>query len=1113
MSFAGLSAVYPPVSNGAGAAAPSSHRFVPHNFQYNGRVALALLPSLGVLAGYGGNAVAAALALGLMSTYILDALRFKEGAFLAAWLTMAAANMAMIFSQLLLKSEASGPLTLLIFLLNALTLFLAGLWASVQFRFVQLQYPGVVIAFEKMLMAGCLPVAAAVITWGVAAGTGMSNACFFLAALLCGLYYLFGLPLPSSFHLGGRGRIAMGGSKPKTHTLQDAGDGFAAFVLVTGLPVAVYLATHWAVIFSWVHIWSLLLLGSAPLVFVCSLQNGLWWLGEGRAVAALRRVVLLASLAVFLAALEERVVFHSFNQYIRLTAPWNYLAVTACMYGVAALVLLHFGGSLGEETEGMLVGPLLMVSAAVGALAGGLPMWMLPAPLLAASGLAMFYDTRSLRDYLLFVAGTLATGGWFLWQHFWFLDISLDGVPLKTICVLVLAAMLPAAMLPGLLYSDSPKAALSTMLLLQAGLVAALEERLYSGDHEEVTYNVHSMYPAWLVGATSALGLTVARHLHVSAAIGDLPAWALQCIYAAKLAMLVLPEARLTVPLLGLLLAASPPLLLRGGGIKRDHPGRDRPRRLRPWQGLGLAAAVLTAVAAARFAVFDIAQFVLDRRPSEALMAGLLLLLCALGCLPMVQRYYPHSQQAKRALLLAVALSALLMLLRPPLPIRGGAECPDLPFGLCPRLWDKEHAPEHEMDDVAVWGDGLRRRTHWPLWLMTLAAFLGLCAVTQTSGGAVGALVRTAQAAGAAASVAAYLALEFFPGLPLVQIVILVGALLAALFLVLLQLPVPGASALMPLLGTAWAAGLPLALLAQAASPLPPLPETAERLLPDSTRELDEERRDAIWTAVLAVYAAESLLLAFSLKLRVSAALAGHRGPRPAAPAAAAALGLDDASFHRAASFLGQCMPTYGAAPGMGRPALKGVAGAALQRLAQDGLAWVPTCCNLATLLCFGLCLALNFQVSGGTPAVILLLSPVLLLLAQDPLLLRFLEDRRRYAPPVAAVVAYLCGTSLWQLADEAGELGLSGGLGGYLAKNAACLLATLPCQVLLLRWLWSKRQAPILRLLALAPLNLLALWATDMDEVKVSAGVGLAAATAQLLSAQQSQRVGAALI
>lgn len=89
---------------------------------------------------------------------------------------------------------------------------------------------------------------------------------------------------------------------------------------------------------------------------------------------------------------------------------------------------------------------------------------------------------------------------------------------------------------------------------------------------------------------------------------------------------------------------------------------------------------------------------------------------------------------------------------------------------------------------------------------------------------------------------------------------------------------------------------------------------------------------------MLAVYAAESLLLAFSLKLRVSAALAGHRAPRPAAPAAAAALGLDDASFHRAASFLGQCMPTYAAAPGAGRPLKVGDQGGSLQGSWLGGL-------------------------------------------------------------------------------------------------------------------------------------------------------------------------------
>ncbi|EFN59471.1 expressed protein [Chlorella variabilis] len=1059
MSSYGLSG-WPGAGNGStGSLGRSSTRFVPHDFRYNGRVAMALLPSLVVLAGFGGNAVSAALAVGLMATYILDALRYKEGAFMASWLTMGAANLAMIFSTLLLKSEASIPLTLLIFVLNGMSLFLAGLWASLQFRFVQLQYPGVVIAFEKMLIAGCLPVAAAVQTWGMVSGVGMSNSAFFLAGLLCALYYFFGLPLPSSFHLGTKPKIATGGARPKTHTLQDSADGFAAFVLVTTLPVAVYLATHWAVIFQWVHLWSVLLLASGPLVFVTSLK--------------------------------------------------------ACMYGVAALVLLHCSGSLGGDVEGMLVGPLLMLSAAVGALAAGLPLWMLPAPLLAASGLAMFYDTAALRDYLLFVAGALATGGWFVWHHFWFLDIELEGVHLKLLCGLVVAAMAPAALAPGLLYSDAPKGALGAVLLAQAALVCWLEERLYAGDHQEVTYNLHAMYPPWLVMATSALGLAAARHLQSASAIGDVASYVLQCAYAAKLSMLLLPEARLTVPVLGLLLAASPPLLLHRVGADRrvelDHPGRERRRRLKPWQGVGLAAAVVLAVVAARFAVFDIARFVLDRRPSEALVAGLLVLCMALGCLPLVQRYYPHSQGAKRTLLLATALAALLVLLRPPLPIRGGAECPPgLPLGLCPRLWDAGHVPDHELDDVAVWGDGLRRRTHWPLWLMLGSAFLGLSAMTQpgASGGAVGPLLRAGQAAGSASLAAAYLALEFFPGLPMLQVIILVTALVAALFLVLLQLPVPGGGTIMPALGAAWAAGLPLALLVASAADLPELPEAAERLLPDSEKELDDERRDAIWAAVMAVYAAESLLLAFALKLRVAAALAGQRGPRPSAPAAAAALGLDDASFHKAASFLGQCMPAFVQSPGSGRPGLKGAGGMALQRLSQDGLSWVPTCCNMVALLCFGLCLALNIQVTDGVPVAILLLAPILLLLAQDPLLLRWLEDRRRYVPPCAAVTAYLAAAAAWQLAHDLGmHLGsMNAWAAWYLARHAALLVATLPCQLLLL--------PPVALLLAAAPLNLLALWLADMDELQISAGVGLAAAAAQLLAAQQaSQSMGRALV
>lgn len=56
--------------------------------------------------------------------------------------------------------------------------------------------------------------------------------------------------------------------------------------------------------------------------------------------------------------------------------------------------------------------------------------------------------------------------------------------------------------------------------------------------------------------------------------------------------------------------------------------------------------------------------------------------------------------------------------------------------------------------------------------------------------------------------------------------------------------------------------------------------------------------------------------------------------------------------------------------------------------------------------------------------------------------------------------------------------------------------------------------QPPVALLLAAAPLNLLALWLADMDELQISAGVGLAAAAAQLLAAQQaSQSMGRALV
>ena len=85
----------------------------------------------------------------------------------------------------------------------------AGVWATLQFKWVQLQYPVVVLAFEKLLLGACLPVAATVQAWGVIAALGLAAAPFYLTVILAVLYCLFAMPLASSF-AGGSRKMSIG---------------------------------------------------------------------------------------------------------------------------------------------------------------------------------------------------------------------------------------------------------------------------------------------------------------------------------------------------------------------------------------------------------------------------------------------------------------------------------------------------------------------------------------------------------------------------------------------------------------------------------------------------------------------------------------------------------------------------------------------------------------------------------------------------------------------------------------------------------------------------------------------------------------------------------------
>lgn len=61
-----------------------------------------------------------------------------------------------------------------------------GIWATLQFKWIQLQYPVVCLAFERLLFAATPPVAAMIFAWGTLTAVGPSHAPFYQAAVLSG---------------------------------------------------------------------------------------------------------------------------------------------------------------------------------------------------------------------------------------------------------------------------------------------------------------------------------------------------------------------------------------------------------------------------------------------------------------------------------------------------------------------------------------------------------------------------------------------------------------------------------------------------------------------------------------------------------------------------------------------------------------------------------------------------------------------------------------------------------------------------------------------------------------------------------------------------------------
>ncbi|CAI5506962.1 unnamed protein product [Closterium sp. Naga37s-1] len=1089
-----------PMPSGSAPATPSSGdaRFAAsHGFQYNARVATALLPCVLVLLGAGGPLVVGTLVAGLMISYILDALQFKNGAFVAIWCTFFTTAAALAFSGLGFAPHIPVIISVLILLTAMHLVFLCGVWVSLQFRWLQLEHPFVVLALERLLFA-CTPMTAiAIITYGLIAAIGAAHAPFYLMPCLFALYWLFSLPRASSFKsskhtLQQQQQQARHGGKESAQDVWIIGamEGLFHMMLVLFLPCGFHLAVHHNRIFESANeACDTLLLFFVPVLFVlyASKKGALNWLTTDK--AKLKRVQILNggfSLAVVLICFEIRVIFTSYGHYIHFPPPLNYLLVTLALFGLGFGFAAHMMGVLRGAVGSAVVTTVLLVSAVAGSLVIGMPVTVLPAPAIAAAYLAHYYSTGSITSYFIFAAASLLAAAWFVMDQYFALVIVFAGMTLKALCQEMLLALLLALLVPGAALFQKSQRVVGVIVVAQAFLFSRLEFLLYNGEaHAE-----GGVYPAFLVLATTVAGFVAMRKLRIAGKIGGVAEWVGVCLYLAKLPMLVVHSQGVLLGSQLLLLAISPPFFL--------YQDKSRPgSRMKPWMAVMHAALVLLTVLFCRYVIFDVIVSASGHKPSHALLIGSLGLIAIAGCLPIGALHFPNSLRARRAAALAIATCLLFLVLQPPLPPAWHV------------VWDEDHFPDDDPDDSTIYGLSVEGPV-WPVWLLlgtivsALAAFFSAIPIAKVES------VRLIYSVAIGLSTGLYLAAKFIPLAPILcRLLLLAASVLAALFLVLTHHPTAWSGRLMPPLFAAQILLFPLQWLALGRATLVDNGDGEE--VPDF---YEETRLETYANSLSAIYCTFFLLAALIIKFKLSAALRDKLAGAGAGSGRAAVGGVGgEGSSTNGESALPKSSP-FG-------PKHRAIQTRPLNLLASffSRKAWMPLVGNISTILAFLLALLLSseFATTDSANHAIFLLVPILLLLNQDSQTLGTFTDRHRYFPLTAVLSAYLLFTDFLLLFSEAysgiyywGTEWFTEDNAFFLcAKSLLLLLLCAPMHYVFNRFMWDNKQRADYLLLVLGPMCLpAAVLPTGGDElpsIRTAGCLGVVYAVVQYLVSRQA--------
>ncbi|KAL2329478.1 hypothetical protein Fmac_017059 [Flemingia macrophylla] len=1071
--------------NGSAATVASRSLKNPSAFGHNYRIAMALVPSALFLLDLGGSGVGATLVVGLMISYILDSLNLKPAAFFSVWLSLIFAQLAFFLSassSLLASFNSSVGAAVFASFLCAHTTFLLGVWSSLQFKWLLLENPSIAVALERLLFA-CLPISAsALFAWATIAAVGIDNAAYYLAAFCCCFYWLFSLPRVSSFKAKHEARYH-GGEAPRDSFILGPLECCVHTLHLLFVPLLFHVASHYNLLLSSPAAFcDLLILFFVPFLFqlYASTRGALWWVTNNpdqlHSIRVLNGTVALVFVVV---ALEVRVVFHSFGRYIQVPPPLNYVLVTITMLGGASAAGAYAMGMVSDALSSVAFTTSAIVVSAAGAVVVGFPILFLPLPAVAGFYLARFFEKKSLASYFAFVILGSLMVTWFVLHNFWDLNIWMAGMSLKSFCKLIITNAVLAMAIPGLALLPSKFNFLSEAgLISHALLLCYIENRFFNyssvyfyGFEDEV------MYPSYMVVMTTLLGLALVRRLSVDHRIGGKAVWILTCLFSSKLSMLFISSRSVVWVSAVLLLAVSPPLLLY----------RDRSKttsRMKPWQGYAHACVVALSVWFCRETIFEALQWWNGRSPSDGLILGSCILLTGLACVPIVAIHFSHILSAKRCLVLVVATGLLFILMQPPLPV--------------PLTYHSDliKTARHSADDISIYGYIAGKPT-WPSWLLIIAILLTLASVTSIIPIKYIVELRTFYSIAMGVALGIYIATEYFLWAGVLHVLIIVTMVCTSVFVVFTHLPSATSTKLLP-----WVFALLVALF-----PVTYLLEGQLRIkniLDDSeVGNLGEEEKklttllaiEGARTSLLGLYAAIFMLIALEIKYKLASILrdkiidsGGIRQNHSSQSASANFLPRMRFMQHRRAT----AVPTF-----------------TIKRMAADG-AWMPAVGNVATVLCFAICLVLNVNLTGGSNRSIFFLAPILLLLNQDSDFVAGFGDKHRYFPVAVVISVYFVLTALYSIWEEVWQFNSGWGLqiGGpdwiFVVKNLALLILTFPSHILFNRYVWSHSKQSDSPPWITLPLNLLPIACTDVLKIKILGILGVIYSLAQYLITRQ---------